>query len=110
MKKREAYQTARRDYSEKKASAPDTATDICRHISRDNAELARVNSDLGQLSTVMQETDPCYGQMDAGQIQSQISQNKIRANGLQKNINNTRSRMQLLDRGDVEGSHLNVSI
>ena len=101
--KREAYQTARRDYSEKKASAPDTATDICRHISRDNAELARVNSDLGQLSTVMQETDPCYGQMDAGQIQSQISQNKIRANGLQKNINNTRSRMQLLDRGDVEG-------
>lgn len=101
--KREAYQTARRDYSEKKASAPDTATDICRHISRDNAELARVNSDLGQLSTVMQETDPYYGQMDAGQIQSQISQNKIRANGLQKNINNTRSRMQLLDRGDVEG-------
>ena len=101
--KREAYQTARRDYSEKKAAAPDTATDICRHISRDNAELARVNSDLGQLSTVMQETDPCYGQMDAGQIQSQISQNKIRANGLQKNINNTRSRMQLLDRGDVEG-------
>ena len=101
--KREAYQTARRDYSEKKASAPDTATDICRHISRDNAELARVNSDLGQLSTVIQETDPSYGQMDAGQIQLQISQNKIRANGLQKNINNARSRKQLLDRGDVGG-------
>jgi len=101
--RKEAYQTARRDYSEKKAAAPDTATNICRNMSRDNAELARVNSDLGQLSTVIQETDPSYGQMSAGQIQSQISQNKIKANGLQKNINNARSRMQLLDRGDVEG-------
>lgn len=101
--KKEAYQTARRDYSEKKAAAPDMAANICRNMSRDNAELARVNSDLGQLSTVIQETDPSYGQMDAGQIQSQISQNRIRANGLQKNINNARGRMQLLDRGDVEG-------
>lgn len=101
--RRDAYQTARRDYSEKKAAAPDAATDICRNISRDNAELARVNSDLGQLSTVLQETNPSYGQMDAGQIQSQISQNKIRANELQKNINNAKSQMQLLDHGDVEG-------
>lgn len=101
--RKEAYQTARRDYSEKKAAAPDTATNICRNMSRDNAELARVNSDLGQLSTVIQETDPSYGQMNAEQIQSQISQNRIRANGLQKNINHARSRMQLLDRGDVEG-------
>lgn len=101
--RKEAYQTARREYSEKKAAAPDTATNICRNMSRDNAELARVNSDLGQLSTVIQETDPFYGQMSAGQIQSQISQNKIKANGLQKNINNVRSRMRLLDRGDVEG-------
>ena len=31
--KREAYQTARRDYSEKKAAAPDTATDISFHVS-----------------------------------------------------------------------------
>ena len=101
--KRDAYQTARQDYSRKKAAAPDAATDICRDISRDNGELARVNSDLGQLSTVIQETNPSYGQMDATQIQSQISQNKIRANELQKNINNAKSQMQLLDHGDVEG-------
>lgn len=101
--RREAYQTARRDYSEKKAAAPDMATDICRNISRDNEELARVNSDLGQLSTVLQETKPSYGQMDAGQIRSQISQNKTRANELQKSINNAKSQMQLLDHGDVEG-------
>lgn len=77
--------------------------DICRKISDGTAELAKVNSDLGQLSTVMRETDPSYGQMDAGQIQSRISQNKIRANELQKNINNAKSQMQLLDHGDVEG-------
>ncbi len=99
----DAYQTARRDYSAKKAAASDAATDICRNISRDNAELAKVNSDLGRLSTVIQETNPSYGQMDTGQIQSQISQNKIKANELQKNINHAKSKMQLLDHGDVEG-------
>ncbi len=101
--RRDAYQTARQDYVRKKADAPDMAMDICRKISDGTAELAKVNSDLGQLSTVMRETDPSYGQMDAGQIQSRISQNKIRANELQKNINNAKSQMQLLDHGDVEG-------
>lgn len=62
-----------------------------------------MNSDLSQLSTVLQETKPSYGQMDAGQIRSQISQNKTRANELQKSINNAKSQMQLLDHGDVEG-------